>query len=101
MAEGMHSAHTGDAWELQSAEFVPAPPIPTAGNIGQPEVRVAVVVTKAVTGGPPGSVTVGSPSPQPHAIHVTVPMVKAVVLVMLNARATRSGLSGTEAKHCQ
>ena len=96
MAEGMHSAHTGDAWELQSAEFVPAPPIPTAGNIGQPEVRVAVIVTKAVTGRPTGSVTVRPPSPPPHAIHVTVPMVEAVVLVMLsNAHATRSGLSGT------
>jgi hypothetical protein len=31
---------------------------------------------------------------------VTVPMVEAVVLVMLsNAHATMSGLSGTEAKH--
>jgi hypothetical protein len=32
---------------------------------------------------------------------VTVPMVEAVVLVMLNVHATRSGLSGTEGKHCQ
>ena len=70
---------------LQSAEFVLAPPIPTAGNLGPTEQAEAVIVT----------VTIG------ETVHRSMTYWTGVVNQTSTAHVTMSGLSGTEAKHCQ